>query len=251
MRIRVRILPLTIAVAVVLFTVRVSDLVSDRDGDTRSLSVRPLQAQQAGGNEGETGDPATAAPAAVAADDGAPGLLDEPPSDEDNQEPLLDAEEFQGGGGIQELDSAAISPAELEVLQSLRQRRRELDERERSLALREQMQRAAEHTLESRIEDLKKLKADVEGLLRQFDEEREAELKTLAVYYEKMKAKDAARVFNVLELTYLIDIVERMKDAKVAEIIGKMDTLKARELTTELVRRRTLPDTDEQSGQSG
>ena len=52
-----------------------------------------------------------------------------------------------------------------------------------------------------------------------------------------MKPKDAARVFNTLDLPYLIEIVGRMKEAKVAEVIGKMETEKAKVLTMELARR--------------
>ncbi len=53
-----------------------------------------------------------------------------------------------------------------------------------------------------------------------------------------MKPKDAARVFNTLDLPYLIEIVGRMKVAKVADVIGKMDTQKAKVLTIALAQRR-------------
>ena len=76
------------------------------------------------------------------------------------------------------------------------------------------------------------------GLLERFESERSEELERLASYYEKMKPKDAARVFNELDMPYLIDIVSRMKDGQVAAIIGKMDTTKAMGLTVELARRR-------------
>lgn len=249
MRIRLRILPVTIAVAALIFSVKVVNLVGSTDAGWFSLAPKPLLAQQ---NDEATEEAPAADGGGEAAPEDTAALVDEGDDaidEEDEAEPLLDAEEFLGNS-TQDVEAAAISPAELEVLQSLRKRRRALDDREANLQLREQMQRAAEHTLESRIEDLKMLKAEVEDLLRKFDEERENELRTLALYYEKMKAKDAARVFNALELTYLIDIVQRMKDAKVAEIIGKMNTLKAKDLTTELVRRRTLPDVDDQLGQA-
>jgi flagellar motility protein MotE (MotC chaperone) len=78
----------------------------------------------------------------------------------------------------------------------------------------------------------------VEALLARYETDQNEELDTLAAYYEKMKPKDAARVFDVLDLPYLIQIVGRMKEAKVADIIGKMDTLRAKTLTMELARRR-------------
>ena len=133
-----------------------------------------------------------------------------------------------------------LSQSELDILQMLRARRAELDVRAERLDLREKMVQAAEHALESRIQDWKHLKVAVEASLEKYNTRRDGKLKTLATYYEKMKAKDAARVFNSLELPYLIDIVDRMKEAKVADIIGKMDTARAKNLTTELAMRHQL-----------
>lgn len=156
-----------------------------------------------------------------------------------DDEPLLGEESATGEGDFLSEESA-LNQSELDVLQMLRGRRVELDARAERLDLREKMVLAAEHALESRIQDWKQLKVAVEASLEKYNTKRDGKLQTLATYYEKMKAKDAARVFNSLELPYLIDIVERMKVAKVADIIGKMETERAKTLTTELARQHQM-----------
>lgn len=156
-----------------------------------------------------------------------------------DEEPLL-GEESDTAGEDSLAEENALNQSELDVLQMLRGRRVELDVRAQRLDLREKLVLAAEHALESRIQDWKQLKVAVEASLEKYNTKRDGKLQTLATYYEKMKAKDAARVFNTLELPYLIDIVERMKVAKVADIIGRMETERAKTLTTELARQHQL-----------
>lgn len=231
---RLRLLPLTIFVAALMLSVRIGALWT---GDGRpALAIADLQAQQGGAADAASAavDPAAAGAAGdpAAADPAAAGEGQVPDSEAlakelealIEQEPLIDA-------------APELTKGELEVLQSLRERREALDDREAELDLRQRMVEAAELNLESRIEEWRRLKGEVEGLLARYQTAEDDELQTLATYYEKMKPKDAARVFNTLDLPYLIDIVGRMKEAKVADIIGKMDTQQAKTLTVELARR--------------
>jgi flagellar motility protein MotE (MotC chaperone) len=64
--------------------------------------------------------------------------------------------------------------------------------------------------------------------------------------YETMKPKDAAPIFEQLEMAILLDVIERMKEAKVAPIIAAMDPQKAKSLTTDLVKRRRLAGEESQ-----
>jgi flagellar motility protein MotE (MotC chaperone) len=55
-----------------------------------------------------------------------------------------------------------------------------------------------------------------------------------------MKAKAAAEIFNRLEMPVLIRVVERMHEAKSADVLARMDPVKAKQVTTELARRSKL-----------
>jgi flagellar motility protein MotE (MotC chaperone) len=56
-----------------------------------------------------------------------------------------------------------------------------------------------------------------------------------------MKPKDAARILERLELPILLDVLERMREAKVAPILADMDPAKAKTVTAALAERRNLP----------
>lgn len=138
---------------------------------------------------------------------------------------------------------ANFSPAEIEILQSLAERREQIDARAREIEAQEALLKAAERRVQEKIDELKKLEARIAGLIRQHDEQSEAQLKSLVKVYENMKPKDAARIFEELEMAVLLDVVERMKEAKIAPILASMDPAKAKSVTVELATRRKLPET--------
>jgi flagellar motility protein MotE (MotC chaperone) len=132
--------------------------------------------------------------------------------------------------------------SEIDLLQNLSARRQELDRRERELELRRQSMIVADKNLDSRITDLKALQAKVQTLLQRRDEQEEAHLRSLVKMYEAMKPKDAARIFDALDTDILLDVVERMKEAKMAPVLALLNPERAKTVTVELANRRKLPE---------
>ncbi len=60
-----------------------------------------------------------------------------------------------------------------------------------------------------------------------------------------MKAREAAQIFDDLETSVLLQIVDRMKDSKAAPILAAMHPDKAREVTARLAEMRTHRDSVE------
>ena len=56
--------------------------------------------------------------------------------------------------------------------------------------------------------------------------------------YENMKPKDAARIFEELDMAVLLDVIERMKERKTAPILAQMNPKRAKAITLELAKRR-------------
>ena len=56
-----------------------------------------------------------------------------------------------------------------------------------------------------------------------------------------MKPKDAARIFNTLDLDVLLNVVSRMSERKSAPVIASMDPERARTLTIMLMEQKALP----------
>ena len=136
------------------------------------------------------------------------------------------------------LDPATLSPGEIELLQRLRERRAELEERERRLELREAVLETAGTRLGAQIERLEALRADIQAELERRAAEADERLQSLIKIYEKMKPKDAAAIFDCLEMPVLVAVAGGMREAKAAPIIAAMDRDKAERLTRRLAERQ-------------
>lgn len=131
------------------------------------------------------------------------------------------------------------SGAEAEILNRLQQRREILEQREKQLDIRESLLKAADQKIESRIEELKTLEARIKQGETQGSEQQS--IKQLAVLYESMKPKDAARVFERLDMAVLLPVAQTIPPRKLAEIIAVMTPAAAERLTVELARPGASP----------
>lgn len=134
-----------------------------------------------------------------------------------------------------------VSRAEMTLLEDLRRRREELDERERQAALREQLLASTEKRIDSKIADLRKIEEHVEKLVAQHEQQQDARITNIVKVYETMKPKDAAPVFQRLALDIQTEVATRMKEAKMAALMAEMTPESAEILTTHLATRDILP----------
>ena len=215
MRFRLRLLPVAILGACLMLSVRVSDLWNDSDTLEGAFGIA---SSFAAGEE-------TVAPA----DEAKIAALPE----QNNTDFRFEDADF---------DPMLLNRAEIELLQSLNARRQEIEGREREFELREKTLAAAEYGLVEKISELKRLKTEVESLLTQHDEEQEGRLRSLVKIYENMKPKDAARILASLNGDILLDVIERMREAKTAPILALLSADKAQRLTVQLAERNRFSD---------
>jgi flagellar motility protein MotE (MotC chaperone) len=57
-----------------------------------------------------------------------------------------------------------------------------------------------------------------------------------------MKPKEAARIFEQLDLPVLLDVLERMKETKTSPILASMEPSKAKAVTLALAARHPTPE---------
>lgn len=138
-------------------------------------------------------------------------------------------------------DPLEYTDEEVEVLQQLAKRREELELKSRQLDEREAMVAAAEQRMEQKMAELKALQSTVEDLLKQRSDAEEARLQSLVKVYQNMKPKDAAQVFEELDMDVLLEVVSRMNERKLAPILALVSPTKAKEMTYELAQQKTLP----------
>ena len=112
------------------------------------------------------------------------------------------------------IDGAKLpSGAEREILQRLQQRRQELDKRGRELDIRENMVKAAEQRISAHLAEIKEVEGRIKTETVQKDKAEADRFKGLVTMYESMKARDAAKIFNGLDMDVLIKVALGDKSA--------------------------------------
>jgi flagellar motility protein MotE (MotC chaperone) len=129
------------------------------------------------------------------------------------------------------------SPAEIAILERLQQRRAELDARAKDIEMRESLLKAAEKRVEGRIAELKELELRFNNAIHQRDEGEAARFKNVVTMYENMKAKDAAKIFDRLDIRILVEIATQINPRRLSDILAQMSPEAAERLTVELAAR--------------
>jgi flagellar motility protein MotE (MotC chaperone) len=135
---------------------------------------------------------------------------------------------------------SGYSKEEIKVLQELSNRRQTLDKTEESLNMRENVLKATENKLDQKVSELKSLQNQVSELMKGYDEKENIKYLSLVKIYENMKPREAAKIFDELDMNMLVAIVTRMKEVRVAPIIASMNPSKAKELSIELTKHQSL-----------
>ncbi len=221
---RLRILPILIIAALLAVSHRVSDLFSSAD-------PAPAFAQEAS-NEGEqelVEETRETAQASTNSTKPAPSEAAGEPEAMVDEEPIP---AFQRAG--LSIDPFDLTDEELEILQSLAERRAVLEQREREIDQRAAVLSAAEARIEEKIARLEKLRTQIEGLLAENEKRNDAQIESLARIYSAMKPKEAAKVFDNLSSDVLLDVIRSMQERTSAAILAKMNPVRAQEITLQL-----------------
>ena len=145
---------------------------------------------------------------------------------------------------VPELPPAAPPPerrpdmVERRILEQLADRRAELDAREAAIDTREQLLLAAERRIASRFSELDAREKEIEAAEAEIETARADDFEALAGAYERMKARDAAQIFNMLEDDILAPLADGMRTQALAGVLAEMNPEKARRLTILLAERR-------------
>jgi len=222
---RFRILPLLIIVAMTAFSVRLVDFamgVSSLSGSAMAEDVAKDE------HDESMPDKAMLKQADDAGDEMA---SEETMSDPDEMPNWRDA-------GEEEFEYSTITR---EVFDDLGDRRRGLDAREKEIMAREALLRAAEQEIDRKFQELSNLRLEIENLLEQQSEEEIARIQSLVKIYEGMKPKEAARIFDTLDLDVLITVMSRMSERRLSPILANMNPERARTITIMLAEEKQLP----------
>ena len=230
----IRVLPVVMIAIVGLAVLKIAGLVIDGGYvfDYRPDSTKPSWAQEVlnfpGGNKGDSAD--------------ITGSVKEKPKEEKKEEeaakPAAAAPEVAKADAVAHPEQGqSVSPSERAILERLQSRRQELEARAREIDIRESLLKAAEERAEARVEELKAIESRIATATQQKNEADAARFKGIVTMYEGMKPKDAAKVFDRLEMPVLFEIASQIAPRKMADILGLMSTEAAERLTVEMARR--------------
>lgn len=213
---RFRLLPLTLFAATLMLSVKLGGIWNDLDAILEtSISVSAARAQPAAEQDQAMSEPENTAP---------------PP--EPNAPDLAHA----SGPGRQHM----TSPSQIQLLDQLAERRKTLNRWEQEIAQRDALLKAAETRIDQKVKELKAIQASLDSLIKVYDDQQDGQIRSLVKIYENMKPKDAARIFQELDMETLLLVAERMKERKLAPIMAQMNPGKAKEVTVELARLRQM-----------
>jgi len=138
-----------------------------------------------------------------------------------------------------EENSQPVSASERAILERLQARRQELEARQREIDIRESLLKEAEKRIQTKVDQMKAFEAKAQSEKDQKADADNARFKGIVTMYEGMKPKDAAKVFDRLEMPVLIEIASQIAPRKMSDIMGLMQPDAAERLTVELARRAT------------
>ena len=140
-----------------------------------------------------------------------------------------------------ENDPTLFTQSEIDLLQDLAERREKIEKTEQQIALKQGLLKAAETRIEKRVSELKQLELTINGLIKDHDDQQEKKMNSLVKIYEAMKPKDAARIFEQLDIDTILLVAERMKERRLAPVMAQMNPEKAKDITIKLSKLRELP----------
>lgn len=179
------------------------------------------------------------APAEGAASAALP-LVDCPPAINEHGDAL--PMELSSAGILAPMEAEGGSEAEL--LGRLGERRDSLDAREKELEMRMALVEAAEKRLDERTAMLKAIETKINALVDEKKSAEKEQFASIVAMYETMKAKEAATIFNQLDMHVLMRVARAMNPRKMAPILARMDPMKAKQLTAGLATEEAEPALD-------
>jgi flagellar motility protein MotE (MotC chaperone) len=124
-----------------------------------------------------------------------------------------------------------VAAEDLSHFEKLKQRKEELDMREKELAeLEEELQRQKVE-LDKRIQQLEEMRGQIATVLKDRVEVDQEKVTKLVDLYSNMKPKQAADVIGSINEDLAVEVLAKMKKKNAAEIMNLLDPVKARVLS--------------------
>ncbi|WP_413612654.1 magnesium transporter MgtE N-terminal domain-containing protein [Bdellovibrio sp. HCB-110] len=127
--------------------------------------------------------------------------------------------------------ASAMSSVEIDHLQKLNERKKELDAREEELNRMETELQVQKVDLEKRLKELEEMRTKISSMLEDRVKADDQKVDTLVQMYSNMKPPQAAKVFETMDEDLAVEILGRMKKKNAADIMNLLKPEKAQVLS--------------------
>lgn len=134
-----------------------------------------------------------------------------------------------------------LTDNERQILLSLMERKRQLDERETSLDQREEQLRALRDNIQHQIAELRKIQQEIESGMDAKKALDADNLQKVVGLYDGMDPKKSAQKFQSLDAKVAVQILMAMNQRKAAQLLEELPPQKAKEITEAIVRKAPAP----------
>ncbi len=136
----------------------------------------------------------------------------------------------------------ALTETERQILLGLKERKRQLDERDLLLNQREEQLRALRDNVQRQVTELKRLQGQIEASMEAKKAQDAENLGKVVSLYNGMDPKRAAEKFQVLDPKVAVQILLSMNQRKAAALMEELPPEQAKRITEEIVRKVPSPN---------
>ncbi|MBI4084236.1 MAG: hypothetical protein HY423_16645 [Candidatus Lambdaproteobacteria bacterium] len=131
----------------------------------------------------------------------------------------------------------AFTDTERQILLSLMERKRQLDDRELTLNQREEQLRQLRDNVQNQVAELKRLQQEIEASMDAKKAQDAENLNKVVNLYNGMDPKKTAEKFRALDPKIAVQILMAMNQRKAAQLMEELPPEHAKRITEEIVRR--------------
>lgn len=250
-----RLIPMTILMAVGLLSLKVVEIVENGKRVQKELFVSTVEAKDEKAEESTPPEESASPSEEKAAEEhGTKETSTEEKATSESEEKSGEEKPAEGESGKKDkAEEPAVAPVdvtapkeprfnqrEIDVLESLAERRTKLETWEQEISLREKVLEATEGRIDQKLGEMKILSDDIKKLLLSYNEQEDKKIGSLVKVYEAMKPKEAARIFEEMDMDILLQVIDRMNERRIAPVLANMSPEKAKEVTQQLAENHKL-----------
>ena len=128
-----------------------------------------------------------------------------------------------------------FTQSEILILQELAERREVLDMRSTEIDRKAVQLKVAEKEIDKRLRQMQDYEQKLKSLIQEYNEKERQKIASLVKVYASMKPKDAARIFETLDLEVTVALMKEMKPSASSAILAQISPEKAKDITDKII----------------